>query len=83
MANITLAVDTNLRHDMDVLTGVVWSDVAAEAALDKAKREETLKRLDKLLRNSKLTDEDIAELSRAVKKSRRGRYEELKSEGLI
>ncbi len=80
MANMTLAVSAELKHDMDILTGVVWSDVAREEALDKIKREETLRRLDKLLKDSKLTDEDCLKWA---KEARKGRYKELKSKGLV
>ena len=44
------------------------------------KRQEELERLNKLLKNSELTDEDIIKLT---KKARKGRFKELQKKGLV
>ena len=66
MVNITLAVSEELKNEMDSLVEVNWSAVAREAI---KKKIILLKELDKLLENSKLTEEDAIELGRKLKKA--------------
>jgi len=80
MANVTLAVSKELKSKIGHFSWVTWSDVAREELLADLKRRETLHKLDELLKNSELTDKDILELS---KKARKGRFDELKSKGLV
>jgi hypothetical protein len=80
MVSITISVDTQSKHDMEQFAWVNWSEVAREIFLKKLKEYEELQRINTLLKKSKLTEKDIIELS---KKSRKGRFKQLKSQGLI
>lgn len=78
MSNITLSVPAELKHKMDEFKDVNWSELTRRFITGKVERLSVLRKLDKLLEHSELTDVDIEELS---KKARKGRFEELKSLG--
>jgi len=63
MTNMTLAVPAELVKIMKRYKDIRWSEVAREAMWDKAKK---LELMDKLLANSKLTEEDAIEIGRKV-----------------
>jgi len=67
MASMTLAVDNELRLYMKVLPWVNWSEVAREELLEDLKKDKALRKLDKLFKESKLTDEDCLKLGRQLK----------------
>ena len=79
MPNITLSVSEELKKNMDSLPELNWSESVREFLSEKVKRAALLKKLDKMLENSELTEEDVQELSR---KARKGRFAELKAKGL-
>ena len=65
---------------MDELKEVNWSELTRRFIAERVQRLLLLKKLDKMLEHSELTDEDIMELSR---KARAGRFDELKRQGVI
>ena len=80
MPNITLSVTEELKRKMDSMPELNWSESVREFLSEKVKRAALLKKLDKLLENSELTEEDVQELS---KRARKGRFTELKAMGLV
>ncbi len=64
MANLTLSVPDDLYEEMKRHPEIRWSEVARQAL---ARKLEDLRRLDALLRESELRDEDVQELGRKVK----------------
>ncbi len=64
MANLTLSVPDDLYEEMKRHPEIRWSEVARQAL---AKKLEDLRRLETLLRESELRDEDVQELGRKVK----------------
>ena len=80
MPNITLSVTEELKRKMDSMPELNWSESVREFLSEKVKRAALLKKLDKLLENSELTEEDALELGRKIKK---GRFEKLKHAGLV
>jgi len=63
MPNITIAVPAELKKEMDKLAEVNWSAVTREFLADKVKRLALLKKMDKMLESSELTDEDCIRLA--------------------
>ena len=80
MPNITLSVTDELKREMDSLPELNWSESVREFLSEKVKRATLLKKLDKMLENSELTEKDALELGRKIKK---GRFEKLKRAGLV
>ncbi len=74
MVSITLAVPPELKADMDKHPELNWSEVARRAIKDKL---ELLKKMDKLLENSTLAEEDAIQLGRKVNKGLAKRYRKL------
>lgn len=65
MANVTVNVPNDLKQDMNALDEINWSAVARKAFDDKVK---LMKKMNELLKNSKLTEEDAVKLGRKVNK---------------
>jgi len=80
MVSITISLDDKTRQEMDKFSWINWSKVAQDILFDRIKKQEKLERLKKILEKSKLTEEDIINLS---KKARKGRFKELKKKGLV
>jgi len=80
MPNVTLTVSKELKQKMERLPEINWSEVTRQLLEVRIKKEEQLRKLDKLLAGSELTDDDIEDMS---KKARAGRYKELKQKGLV
>lgn len=80
MPNITLSVPQELKQKMDELPELNWSETIREFLSEKVKRALLLKKLDKLLENSELTEEDCIRMGREAKK---GRFKELKKRGMV
>ena len=64
MANLTLSVPDDLYEEMKKHPEIRWSEVARQAL---AKKLGDLRRLDALLRGSRLRDEDVQDVAGAVK----------------
>jgi len=78
--SITISIDEKSRQEMQKFSWINWSEVARNILLDRLKKQEELEKLKSLLENSKLSEEDIIELS---KKARKGRFKELRKKGLV
>ncbi len=66
MTNLTLSIPDDLYEEMKKHPEIRWSEVARQAVRRKL---EDLRRLDELLAPSRLTEDDVAELGRQVKKA--------------
>lgn len=78
MPNMTLALPENIYRIVKSHKEIRWSQIARQAIEDYAKK---LEILDKLLKDSELTKEDIQELEKKVKKGLHKRYLEMKEDG--
>ena len=67
MPNITLSIPKELKNEMDSLSELNWSEITREFLSEKVKRMALLKKLDKILENSKLTEEDCLRLGEKLK----------------
>lgn len=74
MPNITLSLPKDLKSNMDKLPEVNWSEITREFLLEKVKRLTLLKKLDKMLENSELTEEDCIRMGREAKKSMHDKF---------
>ncbi|MBI4394466.1 MAG: hypothetical protein HY556_11835 [Euryarchaeota archaeon] len=72
MANMTLAVPEDLFTLIKKHPEIKWSVIAREAMWDYARRVDLM---EKLASKSKLTEKDIEEVGRKIKKSLAKRYE--------
>lgn len=80
MASVTFSIPSDTKADMKSMPWVNWSETVAEELNADLSRQKTLHKLDELLKHSEVSDEDILEWS---KKARKGRFNELKSKGLV
>ncbi len=71
MSNITLALPDDVSREMKQFSDIRWSEVARAAIVDKL---ETLKFAEKLAKKSKLTEKDVVEFSKKIKKSANKRF---------
>lgn len=78
MPNITLAVPEELKKKMDQLPEINWSEVTREFLNEKVKRAMLLQKLDKILENADLTEEDCLKLGERIKA---GMWKKYKAEG--
>lgn len=78
MPNITLSVPEGLKKEMDSLPEVNWSEVTRELLSEKVRRMILLKRLDRMLEKSELTEEDCLRLGEKIKE---GMWKRYKAEG--
>ncbi|MBU1203958.1 MAG: hypothetical protein KKG60_02730 [Nanoarchaeota archaeon] len=74
MPNITLSLTNELKKDMDLLPELNWSEMIRGFLLQKVKRVLLLKKLDKMLENSELTEEQCLKLGEKAKQSMLRRY---------
>lgn len=72
MANVTLAVPEELRRLMKKHPEIKWSEVARQAMWEYARKLEVM---DAATKGSKLTEEDVFEIDRAIKASLASKYE--------
>lgn len=77
MANLTLSVPDTLYEEMKKHPEIRWSEVARQAL---AKKIEDLRRLDALLRESRLSESDVAEIGTKIKERVWKRHRGLKEE---
>ena len=71
MTNMTLAIPEDLHNIMKKYKDTKWSEIARQAIWEKAKK---LELMDKLLTNSKLTEEDALEIGRKINRGIAKRY---------
>lgn len=73
MANITLSIPDELHRKMKQMTDIRWSEIARRAI---EQRINDLETLNKLASKSKITDKDIDEISKKIKRSAAIRFNE-------
>lgn len=71
MTNMTLAIPEDLHDIMKKHKDTKWSEIARQAIWEKARK---LELMDKLLANSKLTEEDALEIGRKINRGIAKRY---------
>ena len=76
MVNMTIAVPTELKQQLENHPEINWSEVARRAWIVSLSNLEKLELLNKLTANSKATDKDIEELVRKLKHGIARRHEE-------
>ena len=64
MTNITLSIPNGLKKKMEKYPEIKWSQVARKAIEEKIK---DLELLDKLTKDSKLTEKDVEEIDKLIK----------------
>ena len=78
MPNITLSIPEELKKQIDELPELNLSESMRQFLTEKVKRALLLKKLDKMLENSELTEEDCLRLGDKVKE---GVWKRYKKEG--
>lgn len=78
MPNLTLSISEELKKQLDELPELNISESVRRFLSEKAKRALLLKKLDKLLENSELTEEDCLKLGDKIKE---GMWKKYKEEG--
>ena len=78
MPNLTLSISEELKKQLDELPELNISESVRRFLSKKAKRALLLKKLDKLLENSELTEEDCLKLGDKIKE---GMWKKYKEEG--
>lgn len=68
MTSVTLTVSDAIKSELKKFSWINWSEVAREAFLERLRRDETFKRFDEILKNSKMTDELALKLGDELKK---------------
>jgi len=76
MPNLTLSIPAELKEQLDALPELNFSESVRKFLSEKVKRALLLKKLDKLLENSELTEEDCLRLGDKVKEGMWQRYKE-------
>ncbi len=74
MPNLTIAIPNELKNKMDKLPELNWSEVIRGFLSEKIKRAMVLKKLDSMLENSELTEEQCLKLGEKAKKSMLKKY---------
>jgi len=74
MPNITLSIPNELKAKLDELPELNFSESMRQFLEEKVKRALLLKKLDKMLENSELTEEDCLKLGDKIKESVWKRY---------
>ncbi|HLC68763.1 MAG TPA: hypothetical protein VJH24_02895 [Candidatus Bilamarchaeaceae archaeon] len=65
--NVTFSIPARIKKEMNEFGDVNWSKTTAELLEEKIKRLKILKRLDKLLEGSQLTEADVEKIAEKVK----------------
>lgn len=86
MVSVALRVSEEFKSEIEQLPWVNWSELAREELIEQEKTQEAFKRFKEIVSKSKLTEEDVQELSDEVNVSLAKRYAKLlkehKSKGL-
>jgi predicted CopG family antitoxin len=73
MPNITLSISEETYRKMKMLSEIRWSEIARKAREERIK---DLSILNKLASKSKITDKDIEEISKKIKRAAAIRFDE-------
>ncbi len=65
MANLTLAIPSELKETMKRFPEINWSEVARQAIVEKAK---LLEQMNQMFSKSTLTEQDAIEIGRQIKR---------------
>lgn len=76
MVSVAVRISDDLKSIINELPWINWSELAREEVLERAKRHLLLKKLDKMLEKSELTEEDCLRLGEKVKEGMWKRYKE-------
>ena len=68
MVSVSFTVSGELKTKMGEFSWINWSEVAREDAIKQEKKLKLFNELDKLTKNSTLSDKDCLELGRMLKK---------------
>jgi hypothetical protein len=71
MGNITLSIPDDIQKEMKNFSDVRWSEVARKAIIEKIK---TLKLVESIVKKSKLTQKDVDEFDKMIKKEATKRF---------
>lgn len=74
MPNLTLTIPVELKKEMEKVPEMNWSEVVREFLSKKVERVLLLKKMDKILDNSKLTESDCLRLGEQLKERMWKRY---------
>ena len=74
MPNITLSISEELKHRLDELPELNLSESMRQFLTEKVKRALLLKKLDKMLENSELTEEDCLKIGDKIKEGMWKKY---------
>ena len=77
MANITLSLPDGLKKKMDDFPEINWSEITRGFLYEKVQRLALLRKLDSMLENSELTEEDALRMGREAKRSMQHRLKEV------
>ncbi len=77
MPTLTLSIPVELKDKMDKLSEINWSEIARRAISEKVKEYLVF---EKLVSESKLTEEDASKLGKLVNRGLHKRYKELYKE---
>ena len=80
MGTITLTIPAEVKSELKTFSWVNWSELAIGEVMLTKDREKLLHELDTLLKGSEFTADDVLKIS---KKSRKGRFKELKTKGWV
>ncbi len=74
MPNVTITIPEKLKLQMDLLPELNWSEAIRSFLTEKVKRSLLLKKLDKMLEQSQLTEEECLRLGDYVKEGMLHKY---------
>ena len=74
MPNITVSISEDLKKSMDALPELNWSEAVRVFLSEKIRRASLLRKLDKMLENSELTEEECLKLGERAKEKMLKRY---------
>lgn len=75
MANLTISIPEDLKQRMDSLAELNWSETIRIFLAEKVRRALLLKKLDKMLEHSTLTEEDCLKLGERAKEAMLRKYQ--------
>jgi len=75
MPNLTISVPEELKKQLDSMPEINWSESMREFLSEKVKRAAILKKMDDMLKHSKLTEEDCLRLGDEMKEGMWKRYQ--------
>ncbi len=64
--SLTVAIPEKLKKELNELTGINWSEETRQFLEERVNRLKLLRRLDKLTKNSELTEDDVVRMGREV-----------------